>query len=187
MESGEQQPTETGTSSTDSLPSSPTQEEMAQATLRDQLATDANLTKLTRMIGAKSLHRSLKNEDGAVAASIRSCETEMFGDKAEAEQPDDAGEDGMEIMAARDVHIHAPAPASPQQVKPDQQTTAEPFLLRKAAPLVVALALGSAGVGGAGLGIWLNSLLNAPETPPPAVQEQELPEYPLPPGYGLSL
>jgi len=105
--------------------------------------------------------------------------------------PED-GDDGMGVMIGDHIenHYHLPAEQPPKEAAPVADSAAEkqePFLLRKAAPLLMALALGSAGAGGAGLGIWLNLLLNVPETPPPAVQEQELPDYPTPPGYGLSL
>ena len=107
----------------------------------DNLERSNGVVLLGRMSGVKSNHRNMKREDDAAQRNVDLHEREFFGEESVASTTP-GEEEQMDIMAARDVHIHKPSDAPQSPTAPPPQTKTNPLV-----PLAMAAAIGAGGLG----------------------------------------
>lgn len=133
------------------------------------------------MAGIKSINRNLRTEDDEVRKDIQAWQREMF-EEGGYDQPAQGDGEDMEIMSAGNVtfnrHYHYPSADTPEQPPASPAQQSPPSLLRKAAPYVLAAALGGS-VPGAGL-LWLAN--QKPSEQPAASSIDTVNEYKV--GFG---
>lgn len=108
---------------TNSMTSSNDSHYLEKESIRENLELNAGITRLLRLNGVKSLKRNLQTEDESYERSEYLLDNERFG----TEKVDHVigprrqtlrKEEEMEVMAARDVHLHHPP--QPQLPQPSQ-------------------------------------------------------------------
>lgn len=138
------------------------QESPAQTSGREAIESSAGLRRLGRMAATESIARNLEHEDAAAERDARLNDAELYGEDAVAAAEPPA-EDEMRIMAARDVHLHEPAPAAESGKRRGGK------LMRAA----IGAGLLATGIGG---GAAIPLLLGALKPDPPAIQRPTDPQ-----------
>jgi len=139
------------------------QESPETTALHEGVESSEGLRRLGRMAAIESIDRNLENEDAAVDRDARLNDAELYGaDAVNAVKPPEVDE--MRIMAARDVIVHEPTPASPPPLPVSaKQPKSKLPLLAKAA--ITAALVGS----GVGAGAAIPFLLGLFDKSPPTV------------------
>lgn len=134
--------------------------------LADELEIEAGVTRLARMAAVASIERNLKNEDKANNREIEIHQETLWGEVGKSD--DDSDDDGMQVMAARDVYVGNDAQRMLSQNggtqgngddKNADDDKTKPSLWSKLAPFVIGA---GSGLAVAALGINGLNRLNPP-------------------------
>ena len=143
-----------------------TQLDRDQFEAREQISVNEGITRLTRLAGVASIHGNLQREDAAAKRETLYNEMKVWAEGDPNMPPEFAKaleeDDGMQILAARDVYFNTPPPdkgASPDTANKTATTLPVAVPLPTLAPTLPTVQTPSIATPGASNGVASNGLL----------------------------